>query len=218
MSDTIQTVLIVDDHPITRQGLSLLIDSEPDLSVCGEAETARAALEAVKRLTPDLVLIDVSLPDKSGIELIKDILCVSPDQRSLVLSMHDEEIYAERALRAGAKGYVMKDAGGAKIMDAIRQSLRGEIAVSQAIAASILSGLARANPKDRKDSPIGALTDREFEVFEMLGRGKTAKEVAADLGISAKTVEAHRSRIREKMNFRNSQELVHYAIRWVESN
>ena len=212
-----RTILIVDDHPITRQGLSLLIDFEETLTVCGEAANARQGLDAAVQLKPDLLLADLSLPDKGGLELIKDVLAVVPEQRILVFSMHDEAVYAERALRAGARGYVMKHEGGAKIIEAVHRILQGEIAVSPSIAGRILSGLCQTKRSQEQSSPIAQLSDREFEVFQMFGKGKSTKEIAADLGLSAKTIEAHRLRMREKLGFQSSQELIHYAIQWVES-
>lgn len=212
-----RTILIIDDHPITRQGLSLLVDFEESLAVCGEAANAKQGLEATIQLNPDVVLVDISLPDKSGLELIKDVLAVVPQQRILVFSMHDESVYAERVLRAGARGYVMKHEGGAKIIEAIHKVLTGEIAVSEAIAGKILGGLYHSGPSQKSASPLAQLSDREFEVFRMFGQGKSTKEIAADLCLSAKTIEAHRLRIRQKLQFQTSQEMIHYAIQWVES-
>jgi DNA-binding NarL/FixJ family response regulator len=208
-------VLIVDDHPIMRQGLAQLINNEPDLCVCCEASTAGQALEVVANGSPDLVLADLSLPDKNGLELIKDISALRPDLPVLVLSMHDEAIYAERALRAGARGYLMKQEGAAKVLAAIRRVLAGQVSVSDAMSAKILDLFSGRRPA-RESSLVERLTDREFEVFELLGQGKGSREIADHLHLSIKTVEVHRANIKHKLGIKTAPELIRQAVRWVE--
>jgi DNA-binding NarL/FixJ family response regulator len=209
-------LLILDDHPMMREGLAQLIDNEPDLTVCGQAGTAVEGLEMVAKLKPDLLLADISLPDKSGLELIKDSLALHPEIPVLVISMHDETLYAERTLRAGARGYIMKQEGGQKLMGAIRKVLSGQIYVSERISGNILESLSgRAQPASRP--AMQKLSDREFEVLQLLGEGKGTSEIAQQLHLSAKTVEAHRANIKRKLELRTGPELVRYAVRWVET-
>jgi DNA-binding NarL/FixJ family response regulator len=198
-------LLIVDDHPITRAGLVHLINRQPDMVVCGEAKNAAEALDAVDAGKPDLVLADISLPGKSGLELIKDIKAIHPGLPTLVISMHDESLYAERVLRAGARGYITKHEGGEKLMQAIRHVLSGQIL-------KILSGGQAAPVR----SLIAQLSDREFEVFELLGEGVSAHEIARRLHISTKTVDAHRANIKTKLIIKTTSELISYAARWME--
>lgn len=207
-------ILIVDDHPMLREGLAQLIGSETDLEVCGQAADAYQALEAVKSLGPDLVLADITLPGKNGLELIKDAQALHPGLSVLVISMHDESIYAERVLRAGGRGYIMKQEGGKKLLAAIRQVLNGQIYVSDKMAARILELFSGRRESPR--SPIDTLTDREFEVFQLIGLGKATKTIARQLHLSVKTVEVHRVNIKRKLKLRTAPELVHYAVRWVE--
>jgi DNA-binding NarL/FixJ family response regulator len=209
-------ILVLDDHPIMRQGLALLLNNEPDLTVCGEAETAHQALDAVGRLKPDLVLADITLPGKSGLEFIKDLLAMHPGTPVLVLSMHDESLYAERVLRAGGRGYVMKQEGGQKLLQATRQVLAGQIFVSERMSAKILE-IFSGRRSEAGGSPVEKLTDREFEVFQLFGQGKGTKEIASHLHLSVKTVEVHRVNIKQKLQLQTAQELIHYAVRWVES-
>jgi DNA-binding NarL/FixJ family response regulator len=209
-------LLILDDHPMMREGLAQLINNEPDLTVCGQAGTGVEGLEMVANLKPDLLLADISLPDKSGIEVIKDSLALHPEVPVLVISMHDETLYAERILRAGARGYIMKQEGGLKLMAAIRQVLTGKIYVSEKISAKILESFStRAEPAARR--PMENLSDREFEVLQLLGQGKGTSEIAKQLHLSAKTVEAHRANIKRKLELKTGPELVRYAVRWVET-
>jgi DNA-binding NarL/FixJ family response regulator len=206
-------VLIVDDHPIVRERLGELIALEPDLIVCGEAEDGHGALEAVETSSPDVAIVDISLKDTYGIELIKDMKIRHPKLPVLVLSMHDESTYAERALRAGAKGYLNKQEATKKVISALRQVLAGRIYVSDAMAAGLLQKVAGGRvPVAEGGTPIDVLTDRELEIFQLLGDGKLAKEIAKALHISVKTVEAHREHIKQKLNFRTSNELLRYAI------
>jgi DNA-binding NarL/FixJ family response regulator len=206
-------VLIVDDHPIVRERLGELIALEPDLTVCGEAEDGHGALLAVESTSPDVAIVDISLKDTYGIELIKDLKIRHPKLPVLVLSMHDETMYAERALRAGARGYLNKQEATKKVIPALRQVLAGKVFVSDAMAAGILQKVAgRRAPVSEGGSPIDVLTDRELEIFQMLGDGKAAKDIARTLHISVKTVEAHREHIKQKLNFKTSNELLRFAI------
>ena len=211
-----KSVLIVDDHPMMRQGLAQLINNEPDLHISCEAENAGQALEGVRKHAPDLVLADISLPDKNGLELIKDLRTMHPGLAVLVISMHDESLYAERVLRAGGRGYIMKQEGGKKMMEAIRQVLSGQIYVSHKMSARILELFSGRRP-DSTSSPVGSLTDREFEVFQLIGQGKSTRKISEHLHISVKTVEVHRANIKTKLDIKSAGELMHYAMRWVEA-
>lgn len=207
-------VLIVDDHPMMRQGLAQLVDNEPDLKVCAEAETAGQALNVTTSQKLDLILLDISLPDKNGLELIKDILAQNPGLPILVVSMHDETIYAERVLRAGARGYIMKQEGGKKLLVAIRQVLSGQICVSDKMSARILEIF--SGRRSDNSSPMERLSDREFEVFQLIGQGRTTREIAEHLHLSVKTVEVHRVNIKAKLSLKTATDLVRHAVRWVE--
>ncbi|MBM3875723.1 MAG: response regulator transcription factor [Verrucomicrobia bacterium] len=209
-------ILVVDDHPIMREGLAQLINHEPDLSVCGEAESSEQAVSAVEKLRPDLVLADITLPGKSGVELIKDLQALRPGLAVLVLSMHDESLYAERVLRAGGRGYIMKQEGGRKLMEAIRHVLGGQVYVSARMSARILE-LFSGQPAESERSPLAKLTDREFEVYQLIGAGKSTRDVAGQLHLSVKTVEVHRANIKKKLGVRSAPELVRHAVRWVET-
>lgn len=209
-------VFIVDDHPMMRQGLAQLIANEPDLSVCGEAEDAFQAVESIKKLKPDLVIADITLPGKNGLELIKDVQALEPGIPILVISMHDESLYAERVLRAGGRGYIMKQEGGKKLMQAIRQVLGGQIYVSEKMSARILE-IFSGRRAEAAGSPVENLTDREFEVFQLIGKGAGTKEIAEELHLSPKTVEVHRANIKAKLKITSMAELIRYAVRWVES-
>jgi DNA-binding NarL/FixJ family response regulator len=209
-------VIIVDDHPMMRQGLAQLINNEPDLAVCCEAENAVQALAHVGASRPDLVLADISLPDKNGLELIKDIRAMNPELPVLVVSMHDEALYAERVLRAGGRGYIMKQEGGKRMMEAIRQVLDGHIWVSEKMSARILELFSgRRNEVSR--SPIDGLSDREFEIFQFIGQGKGTRDIAQKLHLSVKTVEVHRLHIKKKLQVKTAAELIRQAVRWVEA-
>jgi DNA-binding NarL/FixJ family response regulator len=208
-------VLIVDDHPIMREGLRTLISREHDLAVCGEAQTVGQALDAVSNLKPDLVLADITLPGRSGVELIKEIRALRPGALILVISMHDELLYAERALRAGARGYIMKQESGSSMLHAIRQVLAGRIYLSRKMSARILKNVAG---KSTKASSIEQLSCREFEVFQLIGRGKSTAQIAAELHLSTKTVEAHRAHVKEKLDLKTMPELIAFASRWLETN
>jgi len=202
----------VDDHPLTRHGMAQLIGQQPDLTVCGEAGQAEQALERVRSLKPELVLVDVTLPSKPGLEFIKDLATLYPEVLVLVVSMHDETLYAERALRAGARGYLMKSAGGEELIKAIRHVFAGQVYLSTNLSAKILNSLSGA----RQSSPgvLNVLSDREFEVFQLIGEGLTTSEIGSRLHISGKTVETHRLHIRDKLGLKNPPELTKYAVRW----
>jgi len=209
-------ILIVDDHPIVRQGLDQQLNREPDLMVCTQASNASQALAAVEVAKPDLVLVDINLPGRSGLELIRDIRAVAPKLPMLVLSMHDETVFAERALRAGARGYVSKEAGGDKLLEAIRRVLSGQIYVSESVSTRLLDSLSSKHPT-RTVSPVEQLTDRELEVFTLIGQAKETKEISRRLNMSAKTVEAHRGSIKRKLKLRSGPELTRHAVLWVEA-
>jgi len=208
-------ILIVDDHPVFREGLASLLAREPDLKVIGQASNARNAMATLEKLEPDLILLDLSLPDKSGLDLVKDLRAVHSDVALLVISMHDETLYAERLLRAGATGYVMKEEGPEKILQAIRQVLRQQIYVSTKMSARILNSLSGRDLKKR--SPISQLTDREFEIFQLIGKGNDSRAIARLLNLSYKTVDTHRGHIKEKLRLGSGMELICYAVRWVET-
>ena len=198
-----------------RDGLRALISGESDLEVCGEADDALPALEQIEKLKPDLTIVDITLRSTSGLELVKDLRIRAPGVPALVISMHDESLYAERVLRAGGRGYVMKQEGGKKLMEAIRHVLSGQTFVSPKISAKILDAFSGRRPEG--SSPVEQLTAREFEVFQMIGAGLSTKEIAARLHVSAKTVEVHRVNIKQKLKVATAPELIHFAVRWMES-
>lgn len=206
-------ILIIDDHPITRHGLTQLINHEPDLIVCGELDSASPAFAAIESLKPDLVLTDITMPGKSGLELIKDIKTLNHGTLVLVMSMHDETIFAERVLRAGGRGYIMKSEGGEKLLQAIRHVLQGQIYVSHVMTGKFLGSLAAGSMGDNQ-AEIECLSDREFEVFRFIGQGLTTGEISQRLHISPKTVDTHRAHIKDKLRLRTMPELSKYAIRW----
>ncbi len=206
-------ILIVDDHPMTRHGLAVMISREPDLTVCGEADNAQRALDAVQTLRPDLVLADLTMPGKSGLEFIKDMAALHPEVSVLVISMHEESIYAERVLRAGGRGYVMKSEGGEKVLEAIRKVLRGQIYTSAAFSEAVLGSLATGHPRVG-DAGLASLTDREFEVFRLIGQGFSSGEISQRLNLSIKTVSTHRVHIKEKLQLTTGAALVRQAVRW----
>lgn len=210
-----QRILIVDDHPMMREGLAQLIDHEPDLIVASQADTAAQALTVMTVALPDLLLLDISLPDRNGLEVIKDVHTLHPSLPVLVVSMHDESLYAERVLRAGGRGYIMKQEGGKKLMQAIRQVLSGRIYVSEKMSAKILETF--SGHHGNSQSPVEKLSDREFEVFQLLGQGQGTRQISHHLHISVKTVEVHRANVRKKLELASGAELVRYAIRWTEA-
>jgi DNA-binding NarL/FixJ family response regulator len=209
-------ILLVDDHPFMRAGLGQLIDRQPDMMVCGEAGNPSEAFQQLARTSPDLILTDLTMPGRSGLEFIKDLRATHDQVSILVISMHDEGVYAERVLRAGARGYIMKEAGGENLLAAIRQVLRGEVYVSPRMSARILNSLSGGRPRG-SHSPIEQLTDREFEVFQLIGHGKSTRDIAAELKLSPKTVDVHRSHIKEKLALRDATALIRHAVRWVET-
>jgi DNA-binding NarL/FixJ family response regulator len=205
-------VFLVDDHPIVRQGIAQLIDSEPDLAVIGQGEDAYASLKAMRDARPDLALVDISLKDADGLELLKELKAQGAEFPVLILSMHDESLYAERALRAGARGYVMKQEPPDVLLGAIRRVLAGEIYVSPKMGATLLRRMVGSREVNAT-SPMERLTDRELEVFRLIGAGQSVREIADKLCLSVKTVEAHREHIKEKLSLKTSAELLRFAIR-----
>lgn len=206
-------VFVVDDHPIVRQGLALLINREADLIVCGEAEDAHIAVQAIATAKPDILVVDISLNGPDGLDLLKDARTRYPELPVLILSMHDESIYAERALRAGAQGYIMKQEATEKVLVALRRILSGEIYVSERIANRMLQRYI-GSPSAGNSSSIADLTDRELEVFRLIGEGHSTRQIAEELHISVKTVESYQAHIKEKLSLRSARELVQHAIQW----
>ena len=209
-------ILIVDDHPMMRAGLAQLINRQPDMQVCAETGQPAEALSLLPRASPDLVLADLTMPGRGGIEFIKDMIAARADLPILVISMRDETLYAERCLRAGARGYIMKEAGSECLLAAMRRVMGGQIYVSPGVSERIVRNLSPKKPRG-SDSPIQALSDREFEIFRFVGLGRSAREIAAQLHLSHKTVDAHRGHIREKLYLKDATSLVRFAIRWLET-
>ena len=205
-------IFVVDDHPIVRQGLSLLIDRERDLMVCGEAEEAQTAMQQIALSRPDILIVDISLNGPDGLDLLKNMRLKYPDLPVLVLSMHDESIYAERALRAGANGYIMKQEATENVLVALRRILNGKIYVSDRIANKMLQHYVGGSAGTR--SPIADLTDRELEVFRLIGDGHGTRQIAEELHLSVKTVESYQAHIKEKLSLHSARELVQHAIQW----
>jgi DNA-binding NarL/FixJ family response regulator len=206
-------VLLVDDHPIVRQGLALLIEREVDLSVCGEADGAHTAFHAIATLQPDIVLLDISLNGPDGLEVLKEIRVKTGSLPVLILSMHDESIYAERAMRAGANGYIMKQEATEKVLIAIRRILQGDVYLSDRLTTTMLQQYVRGGAHT-KSSPLLNLTDRELEVFRLIGEGHGTRQIADELHLSVKTIESYQAHIKEKLALRNARELVQHAIEW----
>lgn len=208
---TPKTIFIVDDHPIVHQGLSELINHEPDLTVCGHAEDAHQAMSAIKKLEPCMVIVDISLKKKNGMELIKDIKAQYPGLPMLTLSMHDETLYAERALRAGARGYIMKAEATENVVTAIRRVLDNKLYVSERIAERMMHRMVGIRC-DTAGSPLDCLSDRELEVLLLIGQGHGSRQIAEKLYLSIKTIETYRAHIKEKLNLSNAAELLRYGI------
>jgi DNA-binding NarL/FixJ family response regulator len=210
-------IFIVEDHPVTRNGLVQLINYQNDLLVCGFADTVAKAMGGVENAEPDLVMVDVSLPDGHGLELVKDIKALRPQMRILVLSMHDEGFYAERAFRAGASGYVMKQEPTDTVMAAVRRILCGETYLSPRMQERVLNRFATGKPAE-VNSDVERLTDRELEVFELIGRGHGTRQIARQLRLGVSTVETHRAHLKEKLDVENGTELTRRAVEWVNSH
>jgi DNA-binding NarL/FixJ family response regulator len=206
-------VLLVDDHPMVRQGLARLINDEADLCVCGEADSAASALGMLDSVQPDLAIVDISMDGIDGIELVKELRAKRPQMPALVLSMHDESLYAERVLRAGAKGYVTKQEAPEKVMTAIRRVLAGDVYVSDKIASRLLKAVTGPQ-KEPMLSPLDRLSDRELQVFRLIGGGLSVREIAEKLFLSVKTIETHREHIKEKLNLKSAAELLRYAVQY----
>jgi DNA-binding NarL/FixJ family response regulator len=209
-------ILLVDDHPVVRDGLTTIINHERDMNVCGEADDAHEALKAAAELKPDIVVVDISLKNSDGIELTKTIKSKYPKLSVVVLSIHDESVYAERALIAGAKAYLMKDTVSENIVKAIRTVLSGEIYVSNTISKKFLHKIA-GDKADTTKTTIENLSDREFEVFRMIGEGYKPSQIAKKLHLSVKTIETYRGRLKEKLNLNSAIEILQYAIKWAKS-
>jgi len=207
-------VFIVDDHPIFRQGLARLIDIETDFSVCGEAASAGQALEALRQIAVDVVLVDISLPGADGVELVKHLVAEHPGLPVLVVSVHDEQTYGLRSLRAGALGYLMKREGKELLWQALRAVLAGQVWVSPTLAEKLIYKVARG--KENGSSPLDVLTDRELEVLRLLGGGKSSAEIATALHLSVKTVETHRLHVKQKLDLKTSTDLVRFAVDWMK--
>ncbi len=208
-------VYLVDDHPLIRESLASLIERQPDLVVCGEAGSAESALAGIGAAKADVAIVDLSLGGRSGLDLIRDLKLAHPGVSVLVLSMHDEALYAERALRAGARGYIMKREATRNVIDAIRRVRAGKLVVSDRIAESLAEKMV-AGVSPGLETPVSELSDRELEVFRLLGQGQATRQIAAALNLSAKTVQAYSARIKEKLGLTSSTELLREAIHWVE--
>jgi DNA-binding NarL/FixJ family response regulator len=209
-------VFLVDDHPLVREHLTALLQREPDLAVCGEAADGPAALALIQQQAPDLVILDISLKHTHGLELLKDLQQARPELPVLVLSMHDETVYAERALRAGALGYITKEEATIDVLTAVRRVLSGQVHLSERMAARMMKKLVGGR-MDELGSPLDILTDRELEVFQMIGRGLGTRQIAENLGLGVKTVESYRARIKEKLQLTDGTQLVQQAVHWVQS-
>jgi DNA-binding NarL/FixJ family response regulator len=208
-------VLLVDDHPIVLQGLTQLINQEPDLTVCGQALTAEKALQAIEQLHPDLAIVDICLRGTGGLELIKAIKRRHPNLPVLVVSMHDESLYAERAIRAGAMGYVMKEKATDELLSSIHRVLEGEIYLSKKMSNKLLSQLV-GHSISKTGSTVERLSDRELQVFRLMGKGSTTRQIASELSLSMKTVESYREHLKEKLQLKTAAELVRHAFDWVQ--
>jgi DNA-binding NarL/FixJ family response regulator len=207
-------VLLVEDHPLFRERLGMLINRDLGMEVCGEADNTRSAMELIEKTKPDIAIVDINLRGASGLELIKDIKARGLDLAVLVLSMHEEQMYAERSLRAGARGYIMKSEAPAEITKAIRQITEGGVYVSPQMNAQLLKRLSAARSSDAP-SGVDSLTDRELEVFQFIGKGRNAREIAESLGLGESTVETYRARIKDKLGLRNAAELYQRAAQWL---
>jgi DNA-binding NarL/FixJ family response regulator len=214
--NNLNKILIVDDHPIVVQGFTQLLEKEPDLTVCGSAFSMGDAREKIRELLPDLVLLDISLGGQNGLELVKDLAKEAPETLILVVSLHDESVYAERSLRAGARGFIMKTEPIEKIVTAVREVLKGNIYASDALKGSILKRM--QNPRNLESTPVDTLSDRELEVFSLIGEGMTTRRISEALNLGIKTVETHKLKIRKKLNLGTGNELTRYAVEWRINN
>lgn len=208
-------VYVTDDHPIVRRGLAAMIEAEPDLEICGEAEDCATATSQIARLLPDVVIVDISLRGNNGLELIKNIKALDPRIRILVLSVHDESIYALRVIKAGARGYIMKQDIATKVIEGIRRILKGQMFVSERISGQIFNRFVGGRD-DTGESPISSLTDRELEVTTLIGNGLATREIAVRLRMSVKTVETHRAHLKTKLNIATATQLIQFCVAWVE--
>src|SRR6266487_5102203 len=209
-------IVIVDDHPLFRKGLQEMIHSDGNFAVCGEAGNAAEAMEVMRKLNPDLAIVDLSLPGANGIELIKNTRAEFPKLPILVLSMHDESLYALRALRAGAEGYVMKHEAMANVVQAIHEVFSGRPYLSPAMAAQVITKFAHRESEGEPDA-VERLSDRELEVLELIGKGREVREIANRLHLSPKTVETHRAHIKEKLQLKNARDVVRFAVQWIDA-
>jgi DNA-binding NarL/FixJ family response regulator len=209
-----QRILIVDDHAVLREGLAMVINQEPDLVVCGEAADAPEAIQAVAALQPDAVIADLSLTNGNGLELIKDVRTQHPDLPMLVLSLHDEALYAERVLRAGARGYIMKRASTTELLAALRKVLGGDVYLSERMASLLVTQAVGKRETPANEGPLGLLSDRELEVFQLLGEGHGTRKIARALGLSIKTISCYRQNIKSKLHLKDATELLHHAVQW----
>lgn len=216
MNEVIKHILIVDDHPLISKGLTQLINEENDMKVCGDASDINAAMDKIASLNPDAIIVDISLKSSSGIDLLKAVKSRYPGLPALVYSMHDESVFAERALKAGAKGYLMKDQPSEILIEALRKILEGNVFFSDKILSKLLGKFSSLGAADEVRHPINSLTDRELEIFQLSGQELKSGQIAKKLNISIKTVEAHREHIRKKLDISNSSELNKYAKEWIQ--
>ena len=207
-------IYIVDDHPLMRKGMAMTLYNSVEFTVCGQSESAEEALSEIPSLKPDACVVDISLPGMNGIELVKNLLAQLPELKILVVSRHDEELYAERAIRAGAKGYLMKLEAGEVLVSAVRQVMNGGIYLSDKIGSQLIMKI--ASGQSAGDNPLELLSDRELEVFELTGKGESTKDIAQRLHVSVKTIDTYRARIKEKMHLKTANELMRRAVQWVE--
>jgi DNA-binding NarL/FixJ family response regulator len=212
-SQTTKKVYVVDDHPIFRDGLVRIVEKMPFMIVCGEADNADQALKEITKLNPDLLLVDIGLPGMSGLELLQNIHAIQSKLPVLVISMHDESLYAMRVLRAGGRGYIMKNAGPEKIMQAINTVLSGRIYASERTASLALDSITHTDSAGSHGG-VGKFTNRELEVFRLTGHGKDNHQIAKELNVSLKTVDTHRGNIKDKLGLKSNTEVIHYAVRW----
>lgn len=216
MKETLKRVAVVDDHPLLREGFQSLIESQPDLELAWSASDTQTALQKLEEDKPDMIMVDISLPGRNGLELIKDSLALHPNLNILVVSMHDETFYAQRVLKAGARGYIMKVADRDTLLQAIRTVLAGQRYVSPAMSAQIMEAFSGYGSSRAVDG-VQRLSDREFEVFQLISEGKSTQQIGDILNISVKTAEVHRAHIREKLNLEDGASVLRFAVRWAES-